>query len=64
MGAEAKHPVAFHLGEMKTSPKPDHRLAEAFFLAGFLLVAVNEVVLHQLKIDPPLTTNPEGGQLP
>lgn len=42
----------------------DRRLLKAFSVTDFSLVALYEVILHQLKIDPPLTTNPEGRQLP
>jgi hypothetical protein len=42
----------------------DRRLLKAFSVTGFSLVALDEVILHHLQIDPPLTTNPEGRQLP
>jgi hypothetical protein len=42
----------------------DRRLLKAFSVTDFSLVAIDEMVLHHLKIDPPLTTNPEGRQLP
>jgi hypothetical protein len=42
----------------------DRRLLKAFSLTDFSLVALDEVILHHRKIDPPLTTNPEGRQLP
>jgi hypothetical protein len=47
MGAEAKDPAAFQVGEMRTSPEGDRLLARAFFVTGFLLVALDEVVLYQ-----------------
>jgi hypothetical protein len=48
--------------EMRRSPRGlDRGLVKE---TDFSLVALDEVVLHQLQIDPPLTTNPEGRQLP
>jgi hypothetical protein len=66
-GTSHRRSVDNDLGRRRNKMVPsevDRRLVEVSFVTGFSLVALDEVVLYQLQINPPLTTNPEGRQLP